>query len=164
MKKQIIFLSAFVIVISFANSSCKKKDKVTPPKTKTELITSAAWKYESAGIDSDNNGTIDIPIPATGLGSLPVCQTDNVSTLVSNGTGTVDEGPTKCAPADPQSAAFTWAFQTNETEINFSGAVVAGQSGVFKIITLNDINLVLSQKRTVPGFTSPVTVIATLKH
>jgi hypothetical protein len=151
MKKQIIFLSAFVIIMSSTNSSCKKKDKVTPPKTKTELITSAAWKYESAGIDSDNNGTIDIPIPATGLGSLPACQTDNVSTLVSNGTGTVDEGPTKCAPADPQSAAF-------------SGAVVAGQSGVFKIITLNDINLVLSQKRTVPGFPSPVTVIATLKH
>jgi hypothetical protein len=164
MKKQIIFLSAFVIVMSSTNSACKKKYTATPAKTKTELITKSAWKYESAGIDSDNNGTIDIPIPASGLGSLPACQTDNVSTLVSNGTGTVDEGPSKCAPADPQSAPFTWAFQTNETEINFSGAVVAGQSGVFKIITLNDINLVLSQKRTVPGFTSPVTVIATLKH
>jgi hypothetical protein len=163
MKKQIIFLSAFIIVIASTNSSCKKKDAVKS-KTKTELITSAAWKYQSAGIDSDNNGTIDFPIPASGLGSLPACQTDNLSTLVSNGTGTIDEGPSKCAPADPQSAAFTWTFQANETEINFSGAVVAGQSGLFKIVTLDETNLILSQKRIVPGFASEVTVIATLKH
>lgn len=163
MKKQIIFLAALATVVTLSNSSCKKKDAVKS-KTKTELITSAAWKYQSAGIDSDNNGTIDFPIPnPPALGSLPACQTDNVSTLVSNGSGTIDEGPTKCAPADPQTATFSWAFQNNETEINFTGAALAGQSGVFKIITLNETNLVLSQQRTISGL-GLVTVIATFKH
>lgn len=139
--------------------SCQKEG--SGAKSKTELIASASWKYESAAIDSDNNGTGETPLPA---GILEACQTDNLLIFAANGSGTVDEGATKCNAGDPQTVPFTWTFGTNETVINFSSAVFAGVSGEFKIITLTETQLVLSKSITVSPLPFPVTVIASFKH
>ena len=148
----------FLMLLGFAvtASNCKK-DKTTP-KTKTELVSSSSWKYESAGIDADNNGTGETPMPP---GILLNCQTDNVLVFMPNGTGTVDEGSTKCNAGDPQIIPFTWSFTNSETVINFSAVVFAGVGGDFKIITLTETQLVLSKQLTVP---IPITVVVTFKH
>ena len=92
--------------------SCQKDDSTnTTTKTKTELITLKAWKYNDAKIDTDNNGTGDQAIPA---GVIEPCQTDNAITFTTNGSGTIDEGPTKCDAGDPQSIPLHGASPTTK--------------------------------------------------
>src|ERR1700730_3706778 len=90
------------------SSSCKKSSSNN--KTNTELLTQSTWKYDHAGIDLDNNGTIDSAVPASFLQS---CDTDGTITFNTAGSGVVDEGPTKCNAASPQSVPFTWSFKNN---------------------------------------------------
>lgn len=158
-------LSFVVLASVLVLGSCQKDDSTNnTPKTKTELLTSASWKYNDAKIDTDNNGTGDIALPA---GFIEPCQTDNVitfSTGAGGGTGTVDEGPTKCDNTDPQSIPFTWSFTSNETMINFSSAVFAGIGGDFKIISLTATELIISQQVTIPPSPIAISIVATFKH
>lgn len=157
-------LSIPVILFSLVTlGSCQKDDDATPsPKTKTELITSSAWKYNDAKIDTDNNGVGDQAIPAN---FIEACQTDNTITFSSNGSGNIDEGPTKCDAADPQSLPFTWSFASNETMINFSSALFAGIGGDFKVVSLTETELIISQSVSIlPPPLPAVSVIATFKH
>lgn len=152
------FFSALMIL-----GSCQKDDSSnSSPKTKMELITLSAWKYNDAKIDTDNNGTGDQAIPA---GVLEPCQTDNAITFTSNLSGTIDEGPTKCDAGDPQSVPFTWSFTNNETMINFSSPLFVGFGGDFKIISLTETELVISQQVSIlPPPLPSVTIIASFKH
>src|SRR4028118_1098891 len=105
-----ISLALFSILV--LSVSCKKNsvEKVT----KTVLITATSWKFESAGIDINGDGTVDSPLPS---GILETCATDNVITFKSDKTGVVDEGPTKCSTTDPQMLPFNWEFTNDESEI-----------------------------------------------
>ena len=137
-------LSFVVLASVLVFGSCQKDDSTNnSPKTKTELITSSSWKFNDAKIDTDNNGTGDLALPA---GFIEACQKDNVITFSTGGKGTVDEGPTKCDAADPQSIPFTWSFTSNETMINFSSAVVAGIGGDFKVVSLTETDQMVSTR------------------
>lgn len=86
MKKHIV-LSIFIALFGLFifNSCSNKSDNTPPPKTKTQLLTQATWKFKSATI-----GGIDA------TGQVQACQRDNVLTFLSNGSGSGDEGATKC--------------------------------------------------------------------
>ena len=159
--KVLSFLSVIFSIVILG--SCQKDDSSSPPppKTKTELISASVWKYNDAKIDSDNNGTGDVALPA---GVVDACTTDNTIQFTSNGNGTVNEGPTKCDPADPQTFPFTWNFTSNESILNFSSSLFAGVGGDFKIISLTDTELVLSKTITQPPIPLPFTVVITFKH
>lgn len=107
------------------------------------------------GIDQDKNGTVDYDITST----LLPCQLDNTYTFKSDGTGTTDEGATKCNSTDPQTTPFTWVFKNN-------GTVLSGNFGIsngdVNIATLNDTNLTLWQDSTY--LSVPVRIYLTLKH
>jgi lipocalin-like protein len=143
-------------------SACKKGDN---DKTNTEKISLAAWKYDKAEIDINKDGTGDLPVPDS---QIEPCEKDNLITFKADGTGTIDEGATKCDQSDPQSMPFTWTFKTNETVINFPTAIVAGVDGDVTLVSLSETAMVL--KKEVDGFpviiapTGKATVILTLKH
>lgn len=142
--------------------SCQKEDSGgDTPKTKTDLMVSSAWKYNDAKIDSDNNGTGDVALPA---GVVESCQTDNTIVFDKNGSGTVNEGPTKCNATDPQTIPFTWNFGSGESVINFSSAVFAGVGGDFKIVSLTETELILSKQISMPPIPLPLTVVVSFKH
>ena len=128
-------------------------------KTKTELLTQASWKYEDAGLDGDNNGTKDAPIPA---GIIQACDLDGTITFRSDLTGTGDEGPTKCDAATPQTVNFSWSLKSNETVINISNVLFGGLTGDIKLIDVTDSQLTLEKTVNNMGFT--VNVIVFLKH
>jgi hypothetical protein len=152
------------IVLLFGSLlSCKKK-KDEPP-TKTEMLTSSSWKYESGGIDQDRNGTVDFTFESTGL--LQPCILDNTGTFSSNGTGVADEGATKCNTTAAQTTAFTWNFQNNETELQVLGSGLFGLGGKFKIKELTSTRLALTKDTTVTLSGMPPTtvgLIVNLKH
>lgn len=139
-------------------ADCKKSDNTN---TKSTLLKIAAWKYKDAGLDIDNNGTTDSPLPS---GTLQACDIDNTLTFKTDTTGLVDEGATKCTATNPQSAIFTYKYNTSSNVITFSTAVFAGISGDTKVLELTATQMRLSQAVTVTGIPTPLTVIVTLVH
>jgi PBP1b-binding outer membrane lipoprotein LpoB len=151
-------ISVIVLVALLAPGCSKSGDKAV---SRAQLITSSSWKYSSAGVDQDANGTVDFALPA---GTLQTCDIDNVVTFKSDNTGIVDEGPTKCDPSLPQQTPFTWSLKNNDADFNFSAPVIAGVGGDAKIIELTSSKFSLSKQVTVSGIPFPVTVIVTLTH
>lgn len=157
-----LFLSLCACCLFIA---CKKNDDKPKEPTKTELLTSQSWKYESGGVDQNRDGTIDLTFASTGY--LQPCILDNTGTFSVNGTGIADEGATKCAPADPQTTAFTWSFQNNETEMNILGPGLFGLGGKFNVKTLTATSLSISKDTIVtfpPLPPTNVALIVNLKH
>lgn len=144
MKNTGLYLVCFLF---FAGTllSCKKNND--SPPTKTELLTTGSWKFSSA-----TSSGVDIS------GALQACQKDNIYTFATGGTGTADEGATKCNGADPQTSAFTWAWLSNETMLQISATLFSGATGDITIISLTETELVGSM------IISGQTVIARFVH
>jgi hypothetical protein len=143
-------ITGFCVLALFALVffACKKStySNTNPPKTKTDLITASLWRFDNAKLAG-----VDVS------GYFNDCQKDNTVTFVSNGTGSVDEGPTKCHAADPQTTPFNWAFQNNETTIHTSTPLFPG-TGDFTIGALTDTQLSVSRDTLILGMTQTFTI------
>src|SRR5687767_9382253 len=114
-------LALFVIGVTAFGCQKDKGDDDDSGKTKTELITSGTWKFDAAFV-----GSTSTPLPDN---YLEDCVTDNLLTLKADGTGTLDEGATRCDPSDPQSSNVTWQFKDNESVLSSPNEIVPGVSG-----------------------------------
>lgn len=132
--KNLTNLFLFVVAVIFISTGCKKKHDDTPAKTKTQLITQGTWKFSSA-----TSGGFDIS------GLLQSCQKDNTLTFQANGSGTIDEGASKCNAGDPQSNPFTWNFANSENTLHVSTVLFSSGSNDFTIVSLTETQLVGSQ-------------------
>jgi hypothetical protein len=148
MNKLILIAALCFTTVTFTNCD---KDDPAPAPTNTDYITKSSWKFSTAKASG-----IDV------TAQVPACFKDNTITFAINGTGTIAEGPTACTPAAP--ATFTWTFQSNGTQLNLNTPLVTGGSGTFNIVTLNDVNLVVSQMMTIPPATTPLNVDLTFIH
>ena len=139
-KKHFLYLT-IVCGLMAANIGCSKDDDSNPaPKTNTELLTTGTWKFS------------DIKVNGTSVAGLfDPCQKDNILTFLAAGTGTADEGATKCDPNDPDSNSFNWNFETNETVLFVSTPFFTGGSSTFTIVSLTESQLVLSQTISLSG-------------
>jgi hypothetical protein len=151
MKKQLRFLFVFITANFLLFSSCSKKDSTSVPKTKTQLLAQSTWKFKSATV-----GGIDYSA------SLQACQKDNILTFTTVGTGTVDEGLTKCNAADPQTSSLTWNFASGETILHVSATLFTGTGNDFTLISLTETELVVSIGYTNGGPT--ILVVITFQH
>jgi hypothetical protein len=152
MKKQLGFLLVLIAANFFIFSSCNKGDNPPLPKTKTQLLTQATWKFQSAsasGTDITNNPAI-------------ACIKDDVITFVSAGTGNINDGAIVCTPTT--SGNFTWSFQNNETTLIMSTTLIPGGSGNFTIGTLNETTLTISQNVVIQPLLTPIPVTAVYIH
>ena len=149
MKKQTASLLIYLAAILFILPACQK-DNENPPaqKTKTESITQASWKFSAATVSG---------VDASGY--LQACQKDNIYTFVAAGTGTIDEGASKCNSGDPQTSPFTWNFLSNETMIHISTVLFSGGSNDFTLVSLSATQLVASQNYPPYG-----TIVVTFVH
>lgn len=152
--------NSFLVILvlgSICLTQCGKKDS---GPSKTELITSASWKYDNSGLDINADGFIDTGLPP---GYVNDCDKDNVITFKADGTGTLDEGATKCDPGNPQTSPFTWTFKNGETVLNFPTALVSGFDGDVKILKLTSTELDLAKNVNIGG-AATVDVIVEFKH
>lgn len=149
-------LIAFSLLVFSACSKDDDKDS----ENRMQLITSSSWKLNSAGIDGNNDGTAETPLPD---GTLEPCETDNLFTFRSDGTGTADEGATKCEESDPQSTEFSWSFSNNQQAVVFNDAIFTGIDGEVKILALTSSTMKLSKELDL-GLPVPITIIVELKH
>jgi hypothetical protein len=140
MKKQLSFLFVLIAANFFIYSSCKKNDYTPPtPKTKTELLTLNSWKFRSATAGGSDASSY-----------LQACQKDNIYTFLTAGTGTTDEGPTKCNAGDPQTTNLTWNFAASETILHISSVLFTNTSNDFTLISLSETELVVQTYYTPP--------------
>ncbi len=121
MRKQLQYTVSLLLFAVLIAASCKKdKDNNTnTAKTKTELITSGAWKRtaltSNPAYDWNANGVFDTNI----LNTMFSCEKDNFDTYKTNGIMETNEGASKCNPSDPQTWTATWTWTNNETKIIF---------------------------------------------
>ena len=156
-----MFRNLFLIALGIAVfASCSKDDDSKGEPTKTQLLTTVPWKYDTAGIDANGDGTIDTALPD---GTVEDCDKDNTFTFQADGTGTADEGPTKCDPTNPQTMTFNYSLNSNATIINFPDTVISGISGDVTIKELNATRLVLTKAVEI-GLPIAVNVVVELKH
>lgn len=130
MKKSLALL-LLLPVIFFITSCEKEKDNNPTPKTKTELLTTGTWKFSSA-----TSSGIDVSA------ALQSCQKDNIYQFNTGGTGSIDEGATKCNSGDPQTSALTWAWLSNETKLQLSAPLFSGTSGDVTLVSLTETELI----------------------
>ncbi len=127
---------------------CSKNNSSSSSSTNADsLIIQAAWKYDTSGVDLDEDGKIDhSDIPDT---VLKPCQKDNIFSFYRNGTGLIDEGATKCSAGDAQTDAMTWDFTNNDKVLNVTSATVL--NGNLNVLNLTATNMVLYKDTTVLG-------------
>ncbi|HMK26386.1 MAG TPA: hypothetical protein VK483_10175 [Chitinophagaceae bacterium] len=153
MKKQLRFLFVLIAANFFIYSSCNKDDAPAPtPKTKTQLMTQSSWKFKSATANGSD---------ASGL--LQACQKDNFYIFLAAGTGTADEGLTKCNAGDPQTTNLTWNFANNETMLHISTSLFTNTSNDFTLVSISETELVVSTFYT-PPVGAAVLVTITFQH
>lgn len=159
MKRLKQLLSSFAIFL-IAASCQKSEDNIDNDTSKMALLTKAAWKYEDAGLDLNKDGVKDTELPP---GFVLACDKDNVLTFKSDGTGTLDEGASKCDQANPQTSAFTWSFKNDETVINFSDQLFSGIEGDITLKSLTSTRMEILKEVSV-GASQSVNAIVILKH
>jgi hypothetical protein len=137
-----ITLSLQLIGLGITFVSCKKETPTpTPAPTKTELLTGENWMLTSYVIDN-----VELN------GQFTSCQQDNLTIFNANNTITIDEGPTKCDPLDPQTSdGGAWSFNPTETLITLN-------SSEYELEILNSTTLKI--KNTVVG--GGMTIISTI--
>jgi hypothetical protein len=140
-----------LILSSFLLSSCGKDNEVVLPPTNTELLASSSWKFSAATVGGSDVSAF-----------LQDCQKDNTLLFAVTGTGTADEGITKCNVADPQTTPFTWNYNSVETALHISAILFTGGSSDFTLESLSATQLVVSQIITVGG--TPQNAVVTFVH
>ncbi len=120
------------------------------------LITSAAWKYDTSGIDIDQNGKVD----HIGDTTVTACQKDDIFTFHKDSTGVLDEGPTKCNAGDPQTQPFSWYFMNNDKVLNVTSNTIL--NGSLNIFSLTSSNMVIYKDTLFLG--APIRYVVQFSH
>jgi hypothetical protein len=155
MKKQAFALTGLVVLLSLTIWSGCHKSSSSPSNTNMDLITLAAWKYDTSGIDLNKDGVVSI-----GDTTVPLCEKEYTYLFNKDSTGILTEGTTKCNPSDPQTMNFTWSFTNNQTGLIASFSPLL--SGGLNIFTLNTTSLILYKDTSLLG--SSFRYIISLKH
>lgn len=137
-------------------TACKKSSSSSDNTSRTTLITEASWKFDSAGVDQNKDGIIDV-LDTT----LLSCQKDNTYTFNKDSTGVMDEGATKCNSTDPQTTSFTWSFIGTGQSVIKSDANPLLANGI-NIFSMTSTKMVLYKDTTVFGFN--IWYVVNLKH
>lgn len=158
-KNYTLLLAVFLLI---AVAACKKDKSEDESTTNMDLITSASWKFDKAQIDSDADGSPDSPLPP---GILQSCDTDNIITLKSDGTGTVDEGAAKCDGADPQTVNITWEFANQaQTIVNLPDTIYGEITGNADVKILTETKMQLAKDVKPDGFPFSIKVFVDFIH
>lgn len=154
MKKSLLFgkYALFLLLFSaLAFASCKKdKDEEPAPPTKKELL-SNKWKVADVK-NASGTSVISLPLPQI------MCLKDNIFTLKTDDTYTIDEGAVVCEPSTAQSG--TWQLTSNDTKIQFTPST--GDPLTFDLIDVNTTTLQIAYAITgtgIPGADGTYTII-----
>lgn len=142
MKRALLVATGCILL---AIAACKKDKDEDKQETPVDLITSATWKIDTMGFDTNADGAIDVEMTPP----LEPCDLDNTLTFLADSTGIFSEGATKCDDANPENIPFEWELKSNNSVINVSG-LPSLLNGDVSILTLTSTSFVLSKTLAIP--------------
>jgi hypothetical protein len=83
--------------------------------SKPALLTGHRWRIVGQQITDNSTGTV-----TDFYGNSPTCFRDNYYAFNADGTTLFDEGASKCASTDPQTATGTWELLNNYTQLRMT--------------------------------------------
>ena len=145
-------LSIVLLTCILANASCKKKETVIVPKSKTEYLAgtvSKSWKNTKAQATNAQNLTVDL------VSTQPTCVVDNLLIFSPNKTYEFREGATKCNAADPDLLLkANWGFNADESKFTVDKIIFQGrqfENVTFDIVELTDTKFIGKTNLTIGG-------------
>ena len=106
-------LIVLLVALTLMTTGCKKDTEVKP-KTREELLMGKSWKITALTVNPAVNGSTDV------YANTLACINDNRYEFKTGGVLTIDEGPTKCDPADPQTSQGTWSLNADKTQLTMT--------------------------------------------
>ena len=168
--KSLIRLSHYfpaVLLVTVIAISCSKNagtgtkpnnpDSTATTVTLTTNITAKAWKYDTSGLDTNNDGKIDQGGDTT---IVPLCQRDDLYTFNKDNTGSVNTGNLHCTVSEAQTTSFTWSLSSDNKTLKASFNPIL-QEGV-TVLTVDSAHLSVYRDSTLLGVT--YRYIVSLKH
>ncbi len=135
--KNIFFLALGLAALA---SSCKKDSTETVAPTvspKVALLVGKRWSLTA--LTAQRGSVIE-----DGYRTLEACEKDNFLRFNDDRTAVLDEGPTRCSSADPQTRPGTWELVANDAKLLLTTPLFgAGAAGIPDIIELTTTRLVL---------------------
>lgn len=122
MKRNMLILLLSILI---GSSSCSKKEDTssTPtntfnPQLKIDALTTGKWKLTGLSINpSVNRGGQMVTDLMPDISSW---NKDNTRLFSTNGSGILDEGPTKMSQTDPQILPLLWSLNSDQTKFTLS--------------------------------------------
>ena len=146
----------FALAATLLWTACSKSSSNNTNNSRTTLLTTGAWKYDTAGIDLDHNGTVDLADT-----TIRACYKDNTYQFKKDSTGIADNGALKCDVSDAQTVNFDWSYTNTEQTALKSSADPRLEQGV-TIYSLTSDKFVLYKDTTILGV--KIWYIFSLKH
>lgn len=126
-------------------ASCKKQDVIQPAADNTAaLIQNKNWKITAANVNPAYYGMTDIYL------SMEDCSKDNLWRFSSPDIMVFDEGASKCDPADPQTRAATWIYNSTTKMLTITDPL---ESDSMSITQINDNSFTGKSKQLDTGIT-----------
>lgn len=129
MIKQILFVSAFLIILASCTKEEEKPNEYAP--TATDLLTSGEWIL--TGYIMNGKDIMEI---------FPDCSRDDITAYLNDGTAYIDVGEEPCDTSYP--ARVTWSWELIDDDTRIKETVRDSNVYIREIITLNDSELVHS--------------------
>jgi len=156
MKKQLLLILSAILILSI--SSCKKDDDNA---NLNGVISSGSWKIVASTSVTDFTSVGAGIVNSDLYAMLSPCQKDNTFKFNANGTGSLDEGATKCNASDPQTTdnAFGWEISNNKLTTTSSNAIMPSLTS--DILQLDDNTLKIKYDTNLGGYPSTTTTTYT---
>ncbi|MCU0403129.1 MAG: hypothetical protein MUE99_01160 [Chitinophagaceae bacterium] len=158
MKKTLSPILFLLSATTFFLFSCQKDS--SDSMTTVELIADGPWKFSKATASGVDVSALVQPCIKDNLLNFFVGSPSN--------TGNLNEGPTKCNAADQQQVEFTWTYDASFQKIAITSVgggtipILPGGSNEFTLVSVDELQMVLSQTVTFSGTAQLVQV--TLVH
>jgi len=144
-----------LITLALAWASCSKNSSNNNNNNVT-LLTKSTWKFDTAGIDLNKDGSIDQEDP-----SLEPCFKDNTYVFNKDSTVVMDEGATKCDAGDPQTSSYAWSLTNSNPPVLKSDVNPILAEGL-KVFALTDTRLTVYKDTSYMGIS--FWYVFSLKH
>ncbi len=109
-------------------------------QSKTDRLTNGKW---SITVHKEYYAGLGFP-PRDLYASYPSCKKDNYYVFTKDGSGEINQGPTKCNSGDPQVTQLIWRFTNNDTHISIFSAD-------WKIVQLDETNFIITSVQVIGG-------------